>query len=33
MVSKRALAAQILVVDQVSSAPSWQPKIATFPNL
>jgi hypothetical protein len=30
MVPQRALAAQILVLHQVRSAPSWQP-IATFP--
>jgi len=32
MVSEFALAARILVLHQVRSAPSWQPKIAAFPN-
>ncbi len=31
MVPERHLAAQISVLHQVSSAPSWPPKIATFP--
>jgi hypothetical protein len=31
MVSEFALAARILVLHQVRSAPSWQPKIAAFP--